>query len=42
MISFPNFERSAINLDTFENLRNKDVGVGIAIAVGVGRQIVRN
>src|ERR1700735_1110335 len=42
MVSFPTIERPAINLDAFENLRNKYVRIGIAIAMGIGRQIVRH
>jgi hypothetical protein len=42
MVSFPNIERSAINLDAFQNLRNKYIRIGIAVAMGIGRQIVRH
>src|SRR5271163_4630854 len=40
MIPFPNIERSAIDLDTFQNLGNKYVGIGITVAMCVGRQII--
>src|SRR5580698_482946 len=37
MISFANVKRSAVDLDTLEDSRDKYVGIGIAIAMGIRR-----
>ena len=40
MVSLTNIECSAVDLNTLQNLGNEDVGIGIAISMGVRRQIV--
>src|SRR5271165_5214713 len=40
MISLANVVGSAVHLHVFQNLRNKNIGVGVAIAVRVCRQVV--
>ena len=42
MISLANIVGAPIHLYILQNLRNKNIGVGIAVAVRVGRQVVRD
>ena len=42
VISFTHVECAAIGLHAFQNARDQDVGVGIIVAMRMGRQIVRN
>ncbi len=42
MIPFADIESATIDLDAFDDFWNKDVGVGVSVAVGVGGKIVRH
>src|SRR3984893_2341644 len=42
MISLSDVERAAVDLNAFDRLRNKDVWVGISVAMRICRQIVRH
>jgi len=42
MITLSDIERAAVDLNAFDHLWNKDIWVGISIAVRICRQIVRN
>src|ERR1700756_4854292 len=42
MIPLPHVERSPVNLHAFHNLWNKDVWIGVTVAMGICRQIIGN
>src|SRR5208337_5478011 len=41
VVAFANVEGSAIDGDGFDDWRNEEVGVGVAVSVSVGREIIR-
>ena len=40
VIPFPHVERAAIDGDGFDDRRDEEIGIGVAVAVGVGGEIV--
>src|SRR5580704_7715629 len=42
MVAFAHIERAPVYLNATDDLGNKNVRVGVAVAMGIGRQIVGN